>query len=336
MSSADTALNELGINQLNTIYFVDASLPDLTTLLASLPVGAEIHLIEAGADGLQLIADTLYGRSGIDAIHLLTHGSAGSLSLGSTTLTIDNLASYDAQWATIQSALSDQADLLIYGCDVAVGDAGATFVQALATATGADVAASTDITGSAVLGGNWVLEAQTGAIETQAVAAVDYSGILFSFGGYNFQTVFSGALTTSDPINAFRSGCYWDRYTLSNVANGTDVAIYMGDSALDDYLQIERNGSILIQDDDSGDGERSYDAFLHWSYQAGDVIRVTSYSTSIPTGSYNLYVSVNTTVTDIGSAPPPPANVAPTFSATTFNNGNAITDTAADDSYPQL
>jgi hypothetical protein len=151
----------------NTVFFVDSNLPDLATLLAGLPAGAEVHLIEAGYDGVQLLADTLQGRSGIQAIHLLTHGSAGSLNLGSSMLTSANLAGYEAQWATVRSALTQDADFLIYGCDVAAGDAGAAFVSQLASLTGADVAASTDLTGAANLGGDWVLEAQTGAIEAQ-------------------------------------------------------------------------------------------------------------------------------------------------------------------------
>jgi len=319
-----------------SIYFVDSQVIDLDTLLAGLPEEAEVYVLDSSRDGLQQMLDALGGRTGLGSIQILSHGSAGQLHLGSSLIDSNYLTAHASGFATLGSSLGADGDLLLYGCNVAQGDVGQAFISQLASLTGADVAASVDITGASTLGGDWTLEANTGSIEAETVAPAAWDGTLFSFGGYNFQTVYSGALTTSDPINAFRAGCYWDRYVLSNVANGTDVALYMGESNLDDYLQIERNGQILTEDDDSGDGERSFDAFLHWTYQAGDVIRVTSYSTAIPTGSYKLYVSVNTTVTDIGSNPPPPANVAPTFSASTFYSGNAITDTAADDSYPQL
>lgn len=39
--------------------------------------------------------------------------------------------------------------------------------------TGADVAASTDLTGSALLGGDWTLEASAGSIETTVPFAAD-------------------------------------------------------------------------------------------------------------------------------------------------------------------
>ena len=71
-------------------------------------------------------------------------------------------------------ALTDQGDLLLYGCDVAGGN-GAAFVAALATATEADVAASTDRTGSFAAGRNWVLEAGIGNLETSSMAFQGYA-----------------------------------------------------------------------------------------------------------------------------------------------------------------
>ena len=163
-----------------TLFFVDSSLPDLATLLAGLPANAEVHLIAPGADGVVLLADTLAGRSGIDAVHLLTHGSAGQVNLGNVTLTQANLSSYDAQWATIKGALSADADLLIYGCDVAASDAGKALISQLAELTGADVAASTDLTGASARGGNWVLESATGSIEAPTLAVEAMDGVLAS------------------------------------------------------------------------------------------------------------------------------------------------------------
>ncbi|MGB5440287.1 MAG: DUF4347 domain-containing protein, partial [Gammaproteobacteria bacterium] len=64
------------------------------------------------------------------------------------------------------AALSAEADLLIYGCNLAANEAGESLVNDLGRLTGADVAASDDLTGSAALGGDWVLEYQTGQVET--------------------------------------------------------------------------------------------------------------------------------------------------------------------------
>jgi hypothetical protein len=67
-------------------------------------------------------------------------------------------------------------DILLYGCEVAATADGQRFIGALANYTGADVAASTDATGSAALGGNWQLEAATGRIEATAALTVDTLG----------------------------------------------------------------------------------------------------------------------------------------------------------------
>ena len=65
--------------------------------------------------------------------------------------------------------MTDDADLLIYGCDVAGSDQGREMVETLAALTGADVAASTDRTGNETLGGDWALEYEAGDIEAQIV-----------------------------------------------------------------------------------------------------------------------------------------------------------------------
>ena len=134
------------------------------------------------------------------------------------------------------------------------------------------------------------------------ITSYDFTTVRFTFGGYSFPTVKSGFLGVGDPLNPDRPGCYWDRYELTGVADGTTVAIYMGDSRVDDYLMIERNGLIIARDDDSGNGERSYDAFLIWSYRAGDVIRATTYSAG-DSGNYNLYLSVPDTFEGINAVP---------------------------------
>ena len=92
------------------------------------------------------------------AIHLLSHGAPGSLVLGAAVLNSANLADYSTSLAQIGSHLTGTGDLLIYGCNVAQGEEGMAFVDALSAYTGADVAVSEDLTGAAVLGGDAVLE----------------------------------------------------------------------------------------------------------------------------------------------------------------------------------
>lgn len=55
---------------------------------------------------------------------------------------------YENELAQIGAALNNAGDLLLYGCNVAQGELGQSFLARLAAATGADVAASDDLTGT--------------------------------------------------------------------------------------------------------------------------------------------------------------------------------------------
>jgi hypothetical protein len=88
----------------------------------------------------------------LDSIQIFSHGSVGAIQIGTGELSNQNIADYQSQLVAIGSSLAETGDILLYGCNVAQRDEGQKFINALATKTGADVAASTDLTGSADLG----------------------------------------------------------------------------------------------------------------------------------------------------------------------------------------
>ena len=150
------------------VVFVDPTVPDYQTLVAGMGPNVDVVVLDASRDGVEQIAESLAGRSGIDAIHLISHGDAGTLQLGTGTLNAESMSTrYADAFATIQQSLSEQADILVYGCNFAEGEVGQEAVARLAELTGADVEASDDLTGYASLGGDWVLEVKAGAIETR-------------------------------------------------------------------------------------------------------------------------------------------------------------------------
>jgi hypothetical protein len=105
------------------------------------------------------------------------------LQLGSIQLNSDNLDEYGDRLQQWKKALAPNADILLYGCNVAAEIAppiaGRSFLQRLNQLTGADIAASKNLTGSAALGGDWDLEVTIGSIETplaftqEAIASYD-------------------------------------------------------------------------------------------------------------------------------------------------------------------
>nr|VFJ50648.1 MAG: protein of unknown function (DUF4347) [Candidatus Kentron sp. DK] len=160
------------------------------TFLGQLPDDMAVVGLDSDASngtGLDAITDALAQHTGIEAIHIVSHGQSGAFSLGDMQLSADNLlpdgTQYDPQLATQLTSwsehLTDDADILIYGCDVAKGGAGRGFIDGIAELTGADVAASEDATGAAGEGGDWELEWKIGEVETAVLdGGEDYRGTL--------------------------------------------------------------------------------------------------------------------------------------------------------------
>ena len=159
------------------IVFVDTSTQNYEQLVADIRgrsgpgTQTEVVLLDAERNGIAQISEALAGRSDIDAVHILSHGETGALKLGNVWLTQAQLTNYGTELQSWRGALSPDADLLIYGCEVAGSAAGQQLLTGLSQLTGADVNASTDNTGTALFGGNWQLEYATGSIETRVAVS---------------------------------------------------------------------------------------------------------------------------------------------------------------------
>ncbi|TNC93559.1 MAG: autotransporter adhesin [Stygiobacter sp.] len=181
---ADPALN----GGRKEVVFVDTAVADYKVLEAGIRQGVEIVEIGGGADGLAQMAAWAETHSGYDAIHVLGHGDDGTIILGAGRITTASLAdaAIKAELAILGQALTADGDLLVYGCSVAGGDNGASFLAKLAAVTGADVAASDDPTGAVGKGGDWDLESRSGAVEADdvvdRVAVADYDHVLAALG----------------------------------------------------------------------------------------------------------------------------------------------------------
>src|SRR6476661_8316828 len=103
----------------STIVFIDAAVADYQTLLDRVKLGVEAIVIDSHRDGVEQISEVLANRTNIDSIHLVSHGEPGSLQLGKTRLSVDNLEAYSQQLQQWRRALTLDADILIYGCNVA-------------------------------------------------------------------------------------------------------------------------------------------------------------------------------------------------------------------------
>jgi Ca2+-binding RTX toxin-like protein len=169
------------------IVFIDRQLADYEVLAAGVLADIEVYLLDPGLDGIRQITQVLATRRSIDTIHLVSHGSAGSIQLGSADLSVESIDRYSQELQQWAARLAPDAVLSIYGCEVGKGDRGAALVYRLSELLGVSVAASETKTGSAALDGNWELEVRTGkqpvrlAFAADAIAA--YEGVMATIDG---------------------------------------------------------------------------------------------------------------------------------------------------------
>ncbi len=240
------------------LVFVDAGIEDLNQLLKDLWANddptreIEVVLISSGSDGLQTITSTLAARSGLDAIHIVSHGSDGQVQLGNTALTSENFGLYQEQIAAWGNSLNTGAELLLYGCDLAGTATGRDLINAIGAACNCDVAASNDLTGAAELGGDWDLEYSTGEIET----SIAFSSAL--------QVSWQGTLDITSNLVAHyefeenSGGTAGDSTANNNDGSLTNAPVWDGDAAVGDYAldfaqDAGSNAFVTVADDASFD-----------------------------------------------------------------------------------
>jgi hypothetical protein len=250
------------------LIVIDSRVQDADTLLESLlTTDRDVRLLrlDANSDGLSQITDKLEQLGNVSAVHLLTHGSDGEILLGSTVLNANTLPQHAPEFLAWQHSLTANADLLIYGCDVAGTVEGEDFVTSLAQLTAADVSASVDTTGSAEFGGNWDLEYATGVIETTALFTTDIQqnwlgklavinvttfsddvdGNVTSVANLLANKGIDGAISLREAILAVNAGSGGDTI---NLASGTYTLALAGageDAALSGDLDILKTMTIL-------------------------------------------------------------------------------------------
>ncbi|MCT7977846.1 DUF4347 domain-containing protein [Laspinema olomoucense] len=221
------------------ILFADPTVTGYETLIASTPAELQVVVLDPNRDAIAQISEILsQQQQPLGGLHILSHAQSGMLHLGKSVLTAATLPQAEiSQWA---KSLTPDADILLYGCNLAADLGG--FVNRLATVTGADIAASDNLTGSADLGGDWELEAHTGPIEVQipfsAEAIGAYQGILapeISLSSSNLTYTENGGFAVLDSTA-----------TATNLPNfnGSTLRInFTSGATTDDILMIRNQGT---------------------------------------------------------------------------------------------
>lgn len=155
------------------LIFVDSEVESASALTALAGRDAEVVFLHQHGDAIEQMTAAMEGHRQIRAVHVLSHGRAGALRLAGQEIDAAGISDRSELLGRWRASLAPGADILLYGCDAAAGLEGDALLRAWAHQTGADVAGSTDRTGHADRGGDWVLERQVGRVHAPTFAAAD-------------------------------------------------------------------------------------------------------------------------------------------------------------------
>ncbi|MEO1148715.1 MAG: DUF4347 domain-containing protein [Cyanobacteria bacterium J06638_22] len=157
------SIESQGFTATRSLVIVDAAVDNPHHLANGVLEGVQVHILQAHRDGVQQITELLHAmKHPIHQLHIISHGSPGTLYLGDSELSLATLAHYTQDLLTWFQDSETTPELLLYGCNVAAGDAGTEFLAKLHAITNAHLAASTHKVGHTELGGSWHLDTRHG------------------------------------------------------------------------------------------------------------------------------------------------------------------------------
>ncbi|MGD1804093.1 DUF4347 domain-containing protein [Dapis sp. BLCC M126] len=224
----------------SNLVFIDSQIQDYRFLISGFYPGIDVVVIPKNQDGLEVITGTLKKyikqEQKLDAIHIFSHGSPGSLKLGDIFLNTHTIKLYKNQIQKWQAALNTTSNILLYGCNVAAG-IGKKFVQKLHQLTKANIAASVNPTGA--YPGDWHLGFTTGKITAPQVLKPE------------IMATYNGTLDTITVTNNNDSGTGSLRQAIADANPGDTIEF---DSSLTNQTITLTSGQLEIDKDLTIDG----------------------------------------------------------------------------------
>lgn len=231
---------EQSVSLSKEIAIVDSSVMDISVLVNSLSETMSVYIVDGASSGLSQISSILERETGVSALHIFSHGFEGTLLVGSDSLSTHSIQNHTEQLHSIGSLLAPNADILLYGCSIASDP---QFLTAFSSATGADVAASIDLTGSSSYGGNWILEQKVGDITAREVAIPQYTSLLVPAAFFGTDTAAGRTSFTTQINNANPTGTVFYSYDFTSAYNSNGLIAVTGSDNSTVYMKITRDNS---------------------------------------------------------------------------------------------
>lgn len=269
---------ELGQQAVTQIVVTDSSVENYDLLLSDLELNfTRVVIARAGDNPIELIQKTLSQHRDVEAVHIVSHGAPGQVYLSGQAVDAQFLNTHQSLIRSWSKYLHPEADILLYGCDVASGAQGQQFLNTFAALSSADIAASNDKTGHYNKRGDWVLESHLGDVDSKILFSSDtreaWQGVLQDF----VITESSGSTSVSENATTDTFTVVLDTLPL------TDVVI---DVSSDDIGEAIVNSSALT--------------FTNTNWNIAQTITVTGVDDALIDGAQvaTLTLSVNDALSD--------------------------------------
>ena len=218
-------------------------------LASGTAAGTTVVFLHAQRDRVAQLTEMLQVHQPVQELHLISHGSSGKVWFGNGELSLGTLAQHAALLQQWPAFLANDAELVLYGCHVALDPQvpGQThpLIERLQALTGAQVAATVTPTGAAQRGGNWEMEAGTSHRE----AGLALMG--------STQQAYAGVLASSDEpftvtnTNSSGDGSLRSAILQANSNEGANTIIFdsslSGDTISLTSGQLEITGPVTIK-----------------------------------------------------------------------------------------
>ncbi len=232
----------IGISH-HPVVFIDSNVDDYQNLVKGVIPQAEVIVLDTTEDGVTQITSALLGRTDISAIHIVSHGAPGCLYLGNSNLSLGSLeyyASLLSRWT------ASGVPLLLYGCNVAAGDAGAEFLEKLHDLTGAPITATATRTGNAAFGGTWQLEVSIGDFPAAFNEAMGNQPKAFTA---TAQAAYRGIFASTTRVSIANDGTLGDSASTNPVISADGRFVAFTSSANNLVVRDTNNNSDIFERD---------------------------------------------------------------------------------------
>jgi Domain of unknown function (DUF4347) len=150
------------------LIVIDEAIRDYSLLSKCMNQEAEIYILPQTNNQLESLTEEIARHKDLDAMFLFICGKDGMIMFNGAPVDFDNITKYSQLLEQWNASFTENADLLIYTCNLANTNNGKGLIRRLSAYTGLDVAASINDTGNPEqIDGDWKLEFIKGEIESE-------------------------------------------------------------------------------------------------------------------------------------------------------------------------